>query len=334
MPSVPGLFHEAQKPGWRQVGEAVHAKGGFVYAQLWHAGRATIPQMTGTQPVSSAATPWDTDEKYPFRTPFAKEKVAYRDHPPKAMSHEDIRRTIGDYVAAAKMAMEVGFDGIEINGGNGNLIDQFLHSNINTRTDEYGGTVENRCRFPLELLAALAEAIGASNIGLRMEPAGLYQHTRGAERVETWSYLCQQIAELYQGQDRISYAHFIEPRFDRIDSDAEKLGFYASWSASHVSNEPFIRILKEKNIPCLSCGGWDDKNCAEAVDSGRADAVVFARWFISNPDLPERIRNGKPLTDYDRSRMYGSWDGVRERGYTDYLTCQGAIEKERSEKSS
>lgn len=125
MPNVPGLFHEAHKEGWKKATDAVHAKGGFIYAQLWHAGRATIPQMTGTDPVSSSSTPWDTDEKYPFRTPFTKEKIAYQDHPPVTMTEEHIGKTIADYVAAAKMAMEVGFDGIEINGGNGNC--EFLH---------------------------------------------------------------------------------------------------------------------------------------------------------------------------------------------------------------
>ncbi|KAI0176925.1 NADH:flavin oxidoreductase/NADH oxidase [Pestalotiopsis sp. NC0098] len=325
MPNVPGLFDQSQGPGWKKVVEAVHAKGGFIYAQLWHAGRATIPQFSGTGPVSSSATPWDTDEKFPFRTPFTKEKIAYQDHPPIAMTHEHIKKTIGDFVAAAKLAVEIGFDGIEINGGNGNLLDQFLHSNINTRTDEYGGSQENRSRFVLELTAALTEAIGASNVGIRMEPTGLYQHTRGAERVETWSYLCQQLAETYS-DDKLSYAHFIEPRFDRIDSEAEKAGFYKSWSLPEVSNEPFRKILADKGIPVISAGGWDDKNAAEALKKGY-DGVVFAKWFTSNPDLPERIRKGLPLAEFDRSRFYGSWDGIRENGYTNYPTYEEGLEK-------
>lgn len=120
MPNVPGLFDESQIPGWKKVVEAVHAKGGYIYAQLWHAGRATIPQFSGSGPVSSSATPWDTDEKFPFRTPFTKEKIAYQDHPPIAMTHEHIKKTINDFVTAAILAMAIGFDGIEINGGNGN----------------------------------------------------------------------------------------------------------------------------------------------------------------------------------------------------------------------
>ncbi|KAH8890204.1 FMN-linked oxidoreductase [Thozetella sp. PMI_491] len=314
MPNVPGLFDDSQVPGWKKVVEAVHAKGGFIYAQIWHAGRATVPQFTGLPPVSSSATPWDTDEKFPFRTPFKKEKVAYRDHPPIAMTPEHIAKTIDDFVRAAKLALEIGFDGVEINGGNGNLVDQFLHSNINTRTDEYGGTPEKRTKFLLDLLAAVTEAVGPENVAVRMEPTGLYQHTRGADRVETWSHLAERIRDTYSGDKKLSYVHFIEPRFDRIDSEAEKEGFYKSWSLPKVSNAPFRTILKD--TPCISAGGWGADNASEAVESGDWDALVFAKWFTSNPDLAERLRNGWALAEYDRSRFYGSWDGVRENGFT------------------
>lgn len=119
MPHVPGLFHPAQAEGWKGVVDAVHAKGGFIYAQLWHAGRATIPQMTGCDVVSASAIPWETDEKFPFRTSTG-EKIAYKDFPPVEMSEAQIATTIGDFVKAAKTALAVGFDGVEINGGNGN----------------------------------------------------------------------------------------------------------------------------------------------------------------------------------------------------------------------
>ncbi|KAF6786174.1 NADH:flavin oxidoreductase NADH oxidase [Colletotrichum sojae] len=324
MPGVPGIFHEAQVDGWRKVVDGVHAKGGFIYAQLWHAGRATIPQMTGSPTLSASPTPWDDDEKYPFRVPFTKEKVAYRDHPPRGMLQEDIDRTIGDFVRAAKAAIDVGFDGVEINGGNGNLIDQFLHSNINNRSDGYGGNPEKRTRFPLEVVAAVAGAIGPSNVAIRLEPTGLYNHTRGAERVETWSYLCSQLGRIYAGKDRLSYVHFIEPRFDRINSEAEREGFYRSWNLPSVSNDHFRRLVPD--IPCFSCGGWDGDNFGRALEQGW-DAVVSAKWFTSNPDLSARLLRGLPLQAYDRSRFYGSWDGVRERGYTDYPTYEQEGEK-------
>lgn len=120
MPGVPGLFHGSQIEAWKLVVDRVHAKGGFIYAQLWHAGRATIPQMTGCEVVSASATPWETDEKFPFRTADTKEKIAYRDFPPVAMTESHISKTTNDFVKAAEAAMRIGFDGIEINGGNGN----------------------------------------------------------------------------------------------------------------------------------------------------------------------------------------------------------------------
>ncbi|KAI5459678.1 NADH:flavin oxidoreductase/NADH oxidase [Mariannaea sp. PMI_226] len=319
MPGVPGLFHDAQIEGWRKVVDKVHARGGFIYAQLWHAGRVTLPHFTGTEVVSASATPWETDEKFPFRTP-AGEKVAYRDFPPVAMTAAHIANTTADFVRAAKSAIELGFDGVEINGGNGNLLDQFLHSNLNTRKDSYGGgSVETRSKFVLDLVAAVSAAIGPSNLAIRLEPAGLYQGTYGEERVETWSYLSRELASIYQGDNKLSYVHFIEPRFDRIEAEAER--FNKTWSLPTVSNEPFRAIFKSAGIPCFSCGGWSDSNAQDAIVA-RWDGVVFAKWFASNPDLPERLRLGKPLHTYDRSRFYGSWDGVRERGYTDYPTWE------------
>ena len=120
MPGVPGLFDASQASGWRKITEAVHAKEGFIYAQLWHAGRATIPQMTGCPVVSASATAWETDETFPFRTRDTKEKIKYKDFPPVAMTEEQVAQTIEDFVRAARLAMDVGFDGVEINGGNGN----------------------------------------------------------------------------------------------------------------------------------------------------------------------------------------------------------------------
>lgn len=168
------------------------------------------------------------------------------------------------------------------------MFDQFLHSNINTRTDSYGGSIEGRAKFLLELVDALAGEIGANNLAVRLEPACVYQGTRGEKRVETWSYICEQFAEKYsEGEKKLSYVHFIEPRFDRIDKEGEKEAFYKSWSAEKVDNEVFKGIVKAKDIPVLSCGGWSDANAHEAREKGW-DGVVFAKWFASNPDLPER----------------------------------------------
>lgn len=352
MPNVPGLFHGAQHAGWKAVVGAVHTRGGFIYAQLWHAGRATIPHFTGGPGtnVSASSVPWESpDETYPFRTRDSKkEKTKYADFPSTSMTDAHIAQTTADFVRAARTALALGFDGVEINGGNGNLLDQFLHSNLNLRTDAYGGSVAARCKFPLDIIAAVVEAVGgAGNVGVRLEPTGLYQGTRGDERVETWSYLCEQLAAKYGksgGGEVLSYVHFIEPRFDRIDADAETTAaFRKSWSLRSpdlpISNEPFQAILAAAGIPAIVCGGgWITADEVEATaltptKEGRKgwDAVAFARQFVSNPDLPERLRLGKPLAAFDRSRFYGSWDGVREHGYVDYSTWEEEEEKAKRE---
>lgn len=356
MPNVPGLFDDAQHAGWKAVVDAVHARGGYIYAQLWHAGRATIPHFTGGPGthVSASSVPWeDPDETYPFRTRDAnKQKIKYRDFPSTAMTDAHIAQTTADFVRAAHTALSLGFDGVEINGGNGNLLDQFLHSNLNLRTDMYGGCVAARCKFPLDLIAAVVEAVGgASYVGVRLEPTGLYQGTRGDERVETWTYLCEQLAARYgqagggeSSNEVLSYVHFIEPRFDRIDADAATAAaFRQSWSSTSpdqaISNEPFRATLAAVGIPCIVCGGgWTSAAEVESTALGTAkehgnwDAVVFARQFVSNPDLPERLRLGKPLAAFDRSRFYGSWDGVREHGYVDYPTWEEEEAKAKLEK--
>ncbi|KAH7325609.1 hypothetical protein B0I35DRAFT_347000 [Stachybotrys elegans] len=320
MPGVPGLFDESQVNGWKKVVEAVHAKGGYIYAQLWHAGRATIPQMTGCPTVSASATAWETDEFFPFRTSDTKEKVRYKDFPPVAMTEQHMVNTMQDFVKASRLAIDLGFDGVEINGGNGNLLDQFLHSNINTRTDSYGGSPEARCKFPLALINAVAAEVGASNVGIRLEPTGLYNGTFGEECVQTWSHLCQKLSETYVGDNKLSCIHFIEPRFDRVEANKEI--FFSSWSLPEVSNAHFQSIFSKAGIPCISCGGWDADNAQSAITDKRWDAVAFAKHFVSNPDLPKRLQLGKPLQAYDRSRFYGSWDGDRGNGYVNYLTWE------------
>jgi 2,4-dienoyl-CoA reductase-like NADH-dependent reductase (Old Yellow Enzyme family) len=209
MPGVPGIFIPEQKQAWKKVVDAVHAKGGYIYFQIWHAGRATIPQMTGSPAVSASATVWDDPNETFFHPPVGYEKpVRYAAHPPIELSHDHIKRTIQDVCNAAKDAMDVGFDGVEIHGGNGYLPEQFLSSNINKRTDEYGGTPQKRCRFVLELMDAVAETIGQENLAIRLSPFGLFNQARGEQRVETWTHLCK---ELKRSLPNLSYVSFIEP---------------------------------------------------------------------------------------------------------------------------
>ncbi|KAL1305493.1 hypothetical protein AAFC00_002368 [Neodothiora populina] len=315
MPGVPGLFAPEHLKGWEKVVKAVHDKGGIFYAQLWHAGRTTVQQLTGSPTVSASVSPIEGDVYSHHPPPFSSTPVLYRDFPPEELSEQGIKDTIGEFVAAAKMALDAGFDGIEVHGGNGYLPEQFLNDNINKRTDAYGGTPEKRCRFPLELMTALAEAIGPEKCAIRLSPFGLFNQTRGTQRIETWSYLCR---ELKRTIPNLSYIHFIEPRFEQFHSYAEKDEFIKSWGLApdSISLDLFREIMGD--TPFFTAGGWNQDNSWGVIESGKYDAIAYGRHFLANPDFVERLKDGKPMNKYDRSRFYGPFPDDREVGYTDY----------------
>lgn len=313
MPGVPGIFLKEQAEGWKKVTDAVHAKGGFIYAQLWHSGRANIPQLTGTPIVSPSAVTWDDPEEfYPYPPPHSAKQVKIADHPPIELTVDHIQNTIRDYCDAAKLAMEVGFDGVEVHAGNGYLPEQFLSSNINRRTDAYGGTPEKRCKFVIDLMDEVAKTVGQDNLAIRLSPFGLFNQARGEKRVETWSHLCRELKSRFP---QLSYVSFIEPRYEQIFSEAEKQKFLNSWGLPDVNLSLFRKIFGD--TPFISAGGFDDKNSWNVLESGQYDALVYGRYFVSNPDLVERLRNGSPLAPYDRTRFYGPFEDP-EVGYTDY----------------
>ncbi|ODM14598.1 hypothetical protein SI65_09943 [Aspergillus cristatus] len=319
MPGVPGLFTPEQIAGWKRVVDAVHEKGGYIYAQLWHAGRVTVPQMTGSDPVAPSAIPWDSpDERYSHPPVGESVPPRYADHPPIELSVSHIQRTIEDYRRAARAAIDIGFDGVEVHGGNGYLPEQFLSSNINKRTDEYGGTPEKRCRFTLELMDSLAQSIGEENLSIRLSPFGLFNQTRGEQRLETWSHLCR---VLKQTLPDLSYVSFIEPRYEQIFSTEEKDTFLASWGLTDVNLDGFRQIFG--STPFFTAGGYNDQNAWGVLESGRYDAILFGRPFTSNPDLVNRLRKGIPLTPYERSRFYGPFED-NKLCYVDYEPAQEA----------
>jgi len=315
MAGVPGLFDPAHLTGWKHVTEAVHAKGGYIYAQLWHAGRTTIEPFSGKPSVAPSVVPLEGPEGITGRTPPGYPgPVKYADFPPIELTKNHIKSTISDYCNAAKMAIEAGFDGVEVHGGNGYLPEQFLSSNINKRTDEYGGSPEKRCRFVIELMNSLANAIGQENCAIRLSPFGLFNQARGEQRIRTWSYLCEQLKE---NVPNMSYISLIEPRYEQIHSCAEKDKFLSSWGLDPSTiNLKFLRKIMG-DTPFLSAGGWNDTNCSEAIESGDYDALLIGRYFTSNPDLVERLKLGKTLRMYERDRFYGPFED-RWRGYTDY----------------
>jgi 2,4-dienoyl-CoA reductase-like NADH-dependent reductase (Old Yellow Enzyme family) len=212
---------------------------------------------------------------------------------------------------------------------NGYLLEQFLHDNINTRTDTYGGSIANRCRFPLEVISAVTSAIGPERVGIRLSPYNYYQDTRDSNPNKHWAYLCQQIAELPK-ENRVCYVHMVEPRFDEELDEEGKMAALAAYSKTPVqgfdsgvktgksvnSLVPFRKMLQKGGVKFLAAGGFGRENTEVKVKSGDADAVVMGRWFVSNPDLVRRLREGLPLNAYDRSTFYGA--DPPKKGYTDY----------------
>ncbi|KAE8153023.1 hypothetical protein BDV25DRAFT_137263 [Aspergillus avenaceus] len=303
-PGVPGIFTPSQIAGWKKVTDAVHAKGGFILCQLWHVGRATVPAfIEGRQPLSSSDIPI---------TGKALSGSEYADSPPRAMTVEEIGETVQEYAAAAKRAIEAGFDGVEIHGANGYLLDQFLHDNVNTRTDKYGGSIENRSRIVLDVLKATSQAIGSDRVGIRLSPYNYYQDTRDSNPNANWLTLCQLISGL-PAESRPAYVHMVEPRFDEVLDERAKLD---SLATDKPSLDVFRPVLKKADVAFLAAGNYNSENAGPKLVGSGADAVVFGRLFIANPDLPRRLLEGLPLNAYDRTTFYGA--DPPSKGYVDY----------------
>jgi N-ethylmaleimide reductase len=219
---------------------------------------------------------------------------------PRALETEEIHEIIEDYRRAARNAKDAGFDGVEVHGANGYLLDQFLQDGSNQRTDQYGGLIEDRARFLLEVIDAAISVWGKERVGVRLSPYGTFNDMSDSDPVKLFSYVLGELSK--RG---IAYAHVIQPRSSG-----------AGGGDSVVQDVPDTAELFRGAFKgaFLSAGGFNPESAKEAVAAGLADAVVFGRFFISNPDLPRKIREGLPLTPYDRSTFYGGG----EKGYTDY----------------
>lgn len=296
-PQMPGIHTAEQLAGWRLVTEAVHAKGGRIVVQIVHHGRWSHSSYNpdGSLPVApSAITPpgkayTPTFEQLPYETP-------------RALEASELPSIVGDFRRAARQAREAGFDGVEIHGANGFLLDQFLQDGSNRRTDAYGGTIENRARLLFEVMDGVADDIGKDRVAVRLSPHGNLGGLSDSDTVSHFSYV---IGELSKRSP--AYLHLIEPR-------ASSVGFADDASVDSADNASLFRRLFTG--PMISAGGYTTELAVEVVKAGRADAVAFGRMFIANPDRPERIRTGAVLNVFDRSTSYGGG----AHGYTDYPT--------------
>ncbi len=303
----PGLYSDEQARAWRRVTDAVHARGGRIFAQLWHVGRLSHTSIQPGQaaPVSSVAVPAAHSNAYAWVEPGKAGPVAAST--PRALSTDEIRRITGDFVAAARRAMDAGFDGIELHGANGYLFEQFINGALNTRDDAYGGSIANRQRFLLETLDALSAEIGNAKVSVRLSPFGrLYDMQPYADEAQTWVTLAAALNER-----RLAYVHLS----DQLTIGAEAIpdGF------ANRFRQAFRGTL-------MAAGGFSRTTAEAALANGDLDLIAFGRPFIANPDLVERMRHEWPLAEGDRATFYGVSDSVT-RGYTDYPRYQpdGAV---------
>jgi len=286
---IPGLFSADQVAGWRKVTDAVHAAGGKIFVQLMHTGRVSHPANMAAEArilaPSALAAPgemWtDSNGMQPYPVPTA-------------MSDDDIATTIGEYATACKNAIDAGFDGVELHAANGYLIDQFLNTATNHRTDKWGGSVENRIRFAVEVAKVAAARIGAERIGMRVSPYGVFNGAVADEKMDAL-YL-RLVGEL--NAVGLAYIHVVD---------------HSSMGAPEVSPELKAKIRANFKGKYILSGGYDAARANADLDAQKGDLVAFGRPFISNPDLVAKLQSGAALTPPDMSTFYTPG----EKGYTD-----------------
>ncbi|MEP7012679.1 MAG: alkene reductase [Acidobacteriota bacterium] len=286
---TPGIYSEAQTAGWRKITEAVHERGGKIFAQLWHVGRVSHPsfQPNGGLPVApSAITPAGHSRTMTGTQPHVE---------PRALESAEIAEVVAEFATGARSALHAGFDGVEIHAANGYLIDQFLRDGTNVRTDEYGGSAENRVRFLVEIVTAVAEVWGgAERVGVRLSPLSAFNDISDSDPFATFGAAASALDGF-----GLAYLHLVVPGSFNPESEEARI-------TAH---------LRERfHGPLMVNGGYTFDAAEEVVASGRADLVSFGSSFLANPDLPERFAEAAPLNAPNPATFYG---GGAE-GYTDY----------------
>lgn len=285
---TPGIYSDAQRDGWRLVTESVHGAGGRIFAQLWHVGRVSHSYYHGGQPVAPSAIPpngkaYTPDGMKPYETPHA-------------LTATEIARVVDEFRRGAQVAREAGFDGVEIHGANGYLVDQFLQTGTNQRTDDYGGTPENRTRFLLQVVEAVTSVWPSESVGVRVSPAGGPNGIHDADPVETFTHVAQQL----DGRG-LAYMHVVEAPVGTTGPDDRQ-----------VCSTELVR--DSYNGTVITAGGYTPDTAERALKHHCANLVAFGRLFIANPDFVERVRIGAQLNEPDKRTFYAGGP----HGYVDY----------------
>ncbi|KAB1210908.1 12-oxophytodienoate reductase 1 [Morella rubra] len=330
---TPGIWTKEQVEAWKPIVDGVHAKGGTFFCQIWHVGRVSNRvelyvldsvqidtrfdgggnqvevlscskskvffinknekdfQPNGQAPVSS------TDK--PFTAQVDANGIDFSQYtPPRRLRTDEIPQIVNDFRLAARNAIEAGFDGVEIHGAHGYLIDQFMKDQVNDRTDQYGGSLENRCRFALEIVEAVANEIGADKVGIRLSPFAEYIQAADSNPAALGLYIAESLNKF-----GILYCHVVAPRMKA-----------AFWEKSECPNS-LLPIRKAFRGTFLVAGGYNREDGNNAIAENHADLVVYGRFFLANPDLPKRFKLNAPLNKYNRDTFYTPDPVV---GYTDY----------------
>lgn len=289
---TPGIYTDEQIKGWKNITDTIHNKGEKIFLQIWHVGRMSHPsfhedkQTVAPSALSPNSTVWVADEH--------KAGEMLPCPVPRALSIDEIKNIINDYAIAARNAKKAGFDGVEIHAGNGYLLDQFMRSSSNTRTDEYGGNIENRLRFILEVVSAVTKEIGINRTGIRLSPHNISRGMDCPEIIDATYLLAEKLNEM-----KLLYIHFAEADWDNAPEVP-------------LSFRKKIRNIFKGNI--IVAGKYDKNRANEIIENNLADLVAFGRNFIANPDFVERLEKNIPLSPYKDDKLFGG----DSEGYTDY----------------
>jgi N-ethylmaleimide reductase len=289
-PRIPWLFNDAQVRGWKAITDAVHANGGKIFVQLMHTGRVThvanLPAGAEVLGPTATACPGEM---------YTDSKGMQAHSTPRAMTATDIGHAVDEYAKSAQLAIEAGFDGVELHAANGYLIEQFLNANVNERADAYGGSIEGRNRFALEVARATVASIGAHRVGIRLSPYGVFNGTGAFPDVDAqYLALTQELSKL-----GLRYVHLLD---------------HSAMGAPAVPADLKLRLRAAFQGLFILAGGFDRVSADRALKAGQADIIAFARPFLANPDLVERMRADAPLNAVDMATFYTPGP----KGYIDY----------------